>query len=296
MKIKSFFSVVLGGFVAILLGGASASVWAGAWTLDPGRWYSEVGTGFYWDESSFNNDGNERDTPFQGGYSEFATKIYVEYGLKPRLNLISSINHKVVEYTDDYSKLTNSGIQDGVLAVKWRFTEQPVVFSGIVGTRFPMGYSTQRDPELGSGEWNPEARLSVGKTFVAMPPSESGVSWSRFYANAELAKDKRSLLSTLEGGFFATSWLMAKGLLSGARDWPSQPDGQEFNKWNLSLNIASDGTGLLTRQGENKSFNLSLGVRTNFRWTECGRRLGMDHIRLHGILTSNNKAVRACEI
>jgi hypothetical protein len=86
----------------------------------------------------------------------------------------------------------------------------------------------------------------------------------------ELAKDKRSLLSALEGGYFPVSWFYVKGLLNNAWDFPSQPDGQEFAKWNLSLNLASDGSGLITRQGGKKSFNLSLGYGEIFK----GRNVG----------------------
>lgn len=245
-------------------------VHAGAWTLDPGHVYAELGTGYYWDNAEFNRAGDKKPKVAQGGYDEMATKAYLEYGLIPRLNLISSVVHKTVTYTDDYSHLTNSGFQDGTLALKWRFLEEPVVFSGIVGTRFPLGYSTQRDPELGNGDWNPEMRLSVGKTFQPMPEAVDGFGWSRFYANAEFAKDKRSLLSALEGGFFPVSWFYVKGLLNNAWDFPSQPDGQEFSKWNLSFNIASDGSGLITRQGGKKSFNLSLGYGEIFK----GRTVG----------------------
>jgi hypothetical protein len=260
------------GAGAVVLGwwGWVPEVQAGAWTLDPGHSYAEVGTSFYWDNAEFNAAGDKKPKAAQGGYDEMATKAYVEYGLIPRLNLISSVVHKTVSYTDDYSHLTNSGFQDGTLALKWRFLEAPVVFSGIVGTRFPLGYSTQRDPELGGGDWNPEARLSVGKTFMPMPEAADGFGWSRFYANAELAKDKRSLLSALEGGYFPVSWFYVKGLLNNAWDFPSQPDGQEFAKWNLSLNLASDGSGLITRQGGKKSFNLSLGYGEIFK----GRNVG----------------------
>ncbi|MBK8575778.1 MAG: hypothetical protein IPN90_08900 [Elusimicrobia bacterium] len=268
MTKTKWFLLGMGG--VLFLSRLSPSVNAGAWTLDPGHWYGELGSSFYWDDSEFNASGNEQPKPFQGGYDEVATKAYVEYGLIPRLNLISSVIHKRVVYTDDYSKLTNSGFQDGSLAFKWRFTENPVVFSGIVGTSFPLGYSTQQDPELGSGEWNPEARLSVGKTFVPMPEAADGVGWSRFYGNAELAKNKRSLLSSLEGGFFPASWFFAKVLLTNAWDFPSQPDGQEFSKWNFSLNVASDGSSLITRQGTKKSFNLSLGYGNIYK----GRNVG----------------------
>lgn len=259
--------VLLGSF-----GRWTPRVHAGAWTLDPGHTYAEVGTSFYWDNAEYNAAGDKKPKTAQGGYDETATKVYVEYGLIPRLNLISSVVHKTVSYTDDYSHLTNAGFQDGALAFKWRFTgsENPVVFSGIVGTRFPLGYSTQRDPQLGEGDWNPEARLSVGRTFMSMPEAADGFGWSRFYANAELAKDKRSVLSALEGGYFPVSWFYVKGLLNNTWDCPSQPDGQEMAKWNLSLNIASDGSGLITRQGTKTSFNLSLGYGDIYR----GRNVG----------------------
>lgn len=269
-SIRWFYGVgtaLLGSF-----GQWTSHVHAGAWTLDPGHAYAELGTSFYWDNAEFNASGDKRPKAAQGGYDEMATKAYVEYGLVPRLNLISSVVHKSVSYTDDYSHLTNSGFQDGTLAFKWRFTqaETPVVFSGIAGVKFPLGYSTQRDPELGLGEWNPEARLSVGRTFVPMPEAADGTGWSQFYANAEIAKDKRSLLSALEGGYFPVSWFYVKGLLANAWDFPSQPDGQEFAKWNASLNIASDGSGLITRQGTKTSFTLSLGYGEIFK----GRNVG----------------------
>lgn len=260
---------------AVLLGGLgrwTPSVYAGAWTLDPGHLYAEVGSSFYWDKEEYDAAGEKKPKAAQGGYDEIATKAYVEYGLIPRLNLISSIVHKTASYTDDYSHLTNAGFQDGSLAFKWRFTQDttPLVFSGIVGTRFPLGYSTQRDPELGGGDWNPEVRLSVGRTFVPMPEAADGFGWSRFYGNAELAKDKRSLLSALEGGYFPVSWFYVKGLLNNAWDFPSQPDGQEFSKWNISINIASDGSGLITRQGSKTSFNVSFGYGEIYRGRNTG--------------------------
>lgn len=272
MKIKKQFLVIVGVIPIACAGWLVPRAHAGAWTLEPGHMYAELGSNFYWDNAEYNASGDKRPKPAQGSYDEVATKAYLEYGLIPRLNLISSIFYKRVVFTDDYSHLTNSGFQDGTLSLKWRFTgpESPIVFSGIVGTRFPLGYSTQRDPQLGTGDWNPEARLSVGRTFMPMPVAADGTGWSRFYANAELAKDKRSLLSSLEGGYFPVSWLYAKGLLNGTWDCPSQPDGQQFYKWNFSLNLASDGSGLITRQGTKKSFTLSLGYGEIFH----GRNVG----------------------
>jgi hypothetical protein len=137
----------------------------GHWTLATvTRRWGQVFTGT---TPEFNAAGDKKPKAAQGGYDEMATKAYVEYGLIPRLNLISSVVHKTVSYTDDYSHLTNSGFQDGTLALKWRFLEAPVVFSGIVGTRFPLGYSTQRDPELGGRGLEPRGAAFCGENIHA---------------------------------------------------------------------------------------------------------------------------------
>jgi hypothetical protein len=113
-------------------------------------------------------------------------------------------------------------------------------------------------------------RLSVGKTFQPCLRPSDGFGWSRFYANAELAKDKRSLLSALGRGLFSRFLVLREGVA----------------QQRLGFSISAGRSGIFEVEplvehcvgrkwadhssGGKKSFNLSLGYGEIFK----GRTVG----------------------
>ena len=174
-----------------------ARVWAGAWAQEPGHLYAKV-SGIAYDADEVFNDMGDRsamglnDNTFAGRQMF----LYVEYGLRPKLTVISQVSAGVLTSEDDFVRSRTTGLADVELGVKYQWLDKPVVVAPMLSVKLPTGYDADYDPALGTGKPDAEARLLVSKSLYPMP----------LYLSAETGFRKR-------GGAFSdqVSWMAEVG-------------------------------------------------------------------------------------
>jgi hypothetical protein len=115
-----------------------------------------------------------------------------------------------------------------------------------------------------------EGRLLIGKAFLKIPARPSYSEWSRVIANLEVAKDRYGVPYILKVDYFPFSWIYSEVSLSGINDWPTQPDGEDYTKWNTFLFLTSEGSNTIVRTDTRKSWILGLGYGRVFQGRNSG--------------------------
>lgn len=229
---------------------AASQVQAGGWTLPRGGWYVEEIFSHFQTDEDFNRHSERQKKPFSGVYTETVAKTYIEYGLRDRWNLSLSLPYRRARFVDDYNDLDNAGFRDLSTGVKWRWKAKPTVVSFAVTAALPTGYDPTADLPLGDARGNLEGRVFVSRQFKL---------WGdEFFADVELAKDRYAVPYYAELTHLPLPWLFTKFYLVGQDDWPTQPDGEDFMKWNLGIGFASRGSNAIMRSQRYKSISFSV--------------------------------------
>ena len=136
---------------------------AGAWTMPEGHAYTRLGLNYYYANKEFLKGGSKKDYKYNGNFKDFNTSLYIEYGLSNRLTAITSLYYKNIKKEDDYIKMTNSGIGDIDIALKYLiFKGKKGVFSIQTLLKIPEAYNKNDNLALGNGQYDFEIRSLAG--------------------------------------------------------------------------------------------------------------------------------------
>jgi len=158
----------------LLLWMASATTIASAqWARGKGQGYLQLSVGGAVADQEFDKNRDlqilgETDNPDE--FSEIATYIYFEYGLTPRLTLITSTFSKRMRVENNNTKVTTTGLSDIVPQLRYSVPiGNKLVISPQFGVKIPSGYNKDDSPPLGSGEVDYLLSTQVGYSLFPLP-------------------------------------------------------------------------------------------------------------------------------
>lgn len=223
---------------------------AGGWTLPRGAWYVEESISHFQNDEDFNRRGEKQKKDFSGVYSETVAKTYIEYGVIERWNIVTSLPYRRAHFVDDYNNIQTAGFRDFSMGLKWRWKLKPTVVSFAVTGAVPTGYDPKDDLPLGDARGNIEGRMFVSRQarFLGKP----------IFLDFEVAKDRYGVPFYVEAVHLPLPWLFAKFYAVGSHNFPRQPDGEDFIKFNAGLGLTSKGSNAIMRSERYKSISLSL--------------------------------------
>ncbi|KAA3615988.1 MAG: hypothetical protein DWQ05_09490 [Calditrichaeota bacterium] len=163
----------------------SSQVFAGVWNRQPGSIYLKLSTSYISTSNEFNHLGQERslffplkDTYPDASFTDRYTSIYFEYGLHPKLTVVSQLAFKSM--TAIRKEISGGGlIQNNVesqsfgfsdldLAIKYGLHSSRLTFAVESAIKLPLNYEndpTIDAPPLGTGEVDFTEKLLIGKGF-----------------------------------------------------------------------------------------------------------------------------------
>jgi hypothetical protein len=157
--------------IGVAVIGATAFVdraYAGAWTEAKGASYSKLGFNYFMSDQMFDSSGdlqaytNNGTTPISKFYDRDVT-YYGEYGLLNDLTVFTSIPYKRLSSEQSTGTLTDSGIGDIDLGVRYNFYNGS---KGVVSTqalyKYPHAYDKNDPVPLGNGQNDFELRMLYG--------------------------------------------------------------------------------------------------------------------------------------
>jgi protein XagA len=148
-----------------------AHCFAGAWTCEEGSLYNRLAFNYYHADEQFDKEGDHHEFGNNGDFRDFNIQYYFEYGLWDDLTLISSLYYKDLEKEDDTKDVSNHGIGDIDLALKYRLMEGP---GGVLSTqglvKIPEAYDEGRNLPLGNGQYDFELKLLYGRSLWPIIP------------------------------------------------------------------------------------------------------------------------------
>jgi hypothetical protein len=197
---------------AIVLWVAPAGVWAGAWSRAAGSYYAKVSGLLYHSEDFFNDMGRRAPMGMDGErFRAGQSFLYLEYGLRDRLTLVSSLSAGRLVSEDQFVESTTWGVGDVEVGIKYQLSEEVLVVAPQFTLKVPSGYNADFDPSMGTGEIDAEARLLVSRSLYPLP----------VYFSAELGYRKRGgvysdqIPYVVEAGITPHQRLFAKIFWSG---------------------------------------------------------------------------------
>ena len=198
--------------IALLLEGTVNQVAAGAWSQPAGHYYTKLSGIFYSADEVYNEMGVRQaqgmdDDSFDGSQGF----LYVEYGLRERLTVVSQINAGVLAAMDTFTKRETTGIGDVDLGVKYQLTDGPIVVSPFATLKIPTGYNEHFDPPMGTGHADLELRLLAARSLYPLPVYVGAESGFRFRGG----EYSNQLPYFLEVGVTPHPRVFAKGYVSG---------------------------------------------------------------------------------
>ena len=201
MNSRQFASVALMAAILSLL--IARPVTAAAWAQPAGHTYAKISGIFYNADEIYNDMGRRSqmgidDDEFDGRQMF----LYVEYGLRERLTLVTQVNAGVLTDEDNFVRMETTGIGDLDLGLKYQLVDNPFVLSPMLSIKIPTGYNEDYNPALGTGKFDVSGQLLVSRSLYPLP----------LYAGVQFGY-------RLRGGAFSNqwSWLTEVGATPHAR-------------------------------------------------------------------------------
>lgn len=178
---------------------------AGAWTQEPGHFYTSLSFAYYFADNAIDDTGmavplqivrtKPRFSQVASRFSDSTISLYGELGLWPKhLNVVFYVPVQKFlqdEAKDGMSGYSDSGVGDSTLALKYKFYDCAFVFSGQFEIGVPSGNALNKNIPTGDNEWSYEGRLLFGKAFERIP----------LFIDLEVGFRKRTTGLTLDHGF-----------------------------------------------------------------------------------------------
>lgn len=148
----------LGLFTSFALLPAAAH--AGAWTAKQGDTYLKGAVNYFDTSSRFGDQ-----LPDFENFRDINFNIYLEHGLRDDLTFFATSAFKDIEQTSAGETVSNSGIGDVDVGLRYNLTNDGAVVSIQGLAKLPFLYSETADLPLGNGQIDLEGKVLVGKSF-----------------------------------------------------------------------------------------------------------------------------------
>ena len=89
---------------------------------------------FYYSNEFFNTDGDRKDLPLNGDFRDYNLNYYMEFGLRDRLTLLTSLYYKYLKYEDDTLESKSYGISDIDLGMRYGICDNDLGVFSVQGT------------------------------------------------------------------------------------------------------------------------------------------------------------------
>jgi len=176
-----------------------SSLLAAAWTQPSGGYLLKVAAAYLYAAEEFDYRGDRQTIQAEQfasedvAFTDFNLSTYLEYGVRNRLTLVAQLPFKALRserrlligggILRPLERLHSVGFGDLSLALRWGLSEEPLAAALQLGIKIPSGYDAHPvdGPPLGSGKWDGEMRLAIGKSLYPLP----------FYVSGELGYRRR---------------------------------------------------------------------------------------------------------
>ena len=171
-------------FVVLVFIIASATAcFAGAWTAKQNTFYDKLALNYYYAGDDFDADGDRKDTPDNGKFTDYNISNYFEFGLLDNLTVINSLTYKWLENDNDLSTSEGYGIGDIDLGLRYKLLDSEKI--GIISTqllvKIPGPYDKDDDLPLGNDQFDTEIKMLYGRSLYPVIPGyfnvELGYRW-----------------------------------------------------------------------------------------------------------------------
>lgn len=136
------------------------AAYAGAWTAKQGDTYLKGAVNYFDTDSRFGDE-----LPGFENFQDINFNIYLEHGLRDDLTFFATSAFKDIEQTTSGETVSNSGIGDVDVGLRYNLTNEPAVISIQGLAKLPYLYSETADLPLGNGQIDLEGKVLVGKSF-----------------------------------------------------------------------------------------------------------------------------------
>lgn len=133
---------------------------AGAWTAKKGDTYLKGAVNYFETSSRFGDQ-----LPNFENFQDINFNVYLEHGLQDNLTFFATSSFKDIEQTSAGETVSNSGIGDVDVGLRYNLTNEPAVISIQGLAKLPFLYSETADLPLGNGQVDLEGKVLVGKSF-----------------------------------------------------------------------------------------------------------------------------------
>ena len=275
---KSFLlSIVLVAFISAI---CAEKALAGAWTVPKYKVWGEYYMKWDYAKEQFLANGKRGpiNTTDEARTWEFIQEPKLEFGVTDWLTALGSVEYKESHYKEynrpDYFGTgdrafarKNNGVTNIKLGGRWRFMQNPFVFSTQVKAFIYPGYGNYHgddpaftnQPSIGRGDDAVEWRMLIGKTFDVNFTKNFKLP---FYVGAETGYRWRTrsvcndIPYFIEGGFWPREWLLLKSELDGYKCHAGTGSIKEsYGVWRIGGIWQVFGGDSILRTG-NKLFNL----------------------------------------
>ncbi len=142
---------------------------AGAWSQAKGGYYAKFSGIFYNAGEAFDGQGNRQSRALDETFDSRQGFFYLEYGLKNRLTLITSLSAGRLASETTQSSLSTSALGDLGIGAKYQITDGPVVLAPYVMLKLPTGYDEADVPAIGTGDPDFEVRMLAARSLYPTP-------------------------------------------------------------------------------------------------------------------------------
>jgi protein XagA len=231
---------------------SSGICFAGAWTMQKGKFYDRTAFNYYSADDEFDRNGDRTDFANSGEFRDINVSNYIEYGLLDNLTIINSVYYKAIRKKDHTLEQKTWGIGDIDLGAKVQVMK---LAEGILSTqalvKIPWAYDKNDDLPLGNGQVDLELKLLYGHSLYPYIPGycnfELGYRW-------RLQDPSDELRYLLEFGMDFTKELYGRVKLDGIY---SMDNGEHFD---------TSGNPTITNNFDLGKLDLTLGYKLSQRW------------------------------
>ncbi|KJJ85078.1 conserved hypothetical protein, secreted [Candidatus Omnitrophus magneticus] len=210
------FLILAGGFF-------TEKSFAGPWTLNEGRVWTEVFTRYFHSKECFDSEYNQSDWGDGGWSSIYDVEAKIEYGVVNDLNFLLGIPYSWSHWTNDWSrtqwseKFKHEGFKPISVGVKYKFMNKPAVAA--VQLKYfiqPRGEDRVQAPELNEYGDAIEIRALVGRSWTMSKDKliyiagEAGYLWRADWEWTSQSIYANAIPLFIEGGYSPLHWLMWK--------------------------------------------------------------------------------------
>jgi hypothetical protein len=253
-----------------LLLASAGHVRAAAWSQSPGGVYAKLSGISYDADRVYNAMGRRQAMGIND--DEFRARqmfLYVEYGLRERLTLITQARAGVLTDEDTFVRRETTGIGDLEVGLKYQSFDRPVVIAPQLMVKLPTGYDDAFEPSLGTGDADVDAKLLLSRSLYPLP----------LYGHVEGGY-------RLRGGPFSNQWLWAaevgvtpherlfgKLFVSGIETQAAEQEADELGVVGASTQVSE---GDLLNVGVNLAVQVGAGLWLDLLWERAvdGENIG----------------------